>query len=333
MTTYTPSLRFPIMTPGDPAVRNTWGTVDNGFIAICETAIVGNGAIPIGGLTSYTLTVSNNVPDQARQALYNFTGALTAACTVTLPAVPKIGWALNATTGGYTVTLTTGSGTTLSVQAGEMAFFSCDGANVISPTFAANNIPPSRIVGEVIAFAGSSAPPLWYLCAGQTVSRSTYSALFSVIGTAYGAGDGSTTFEVPDLRGRAVFGADNMTTAAAGRLTSAGSGVNGALIGASGGSQYLTAHTHSYSDPGHVHGVADPGHAHTINDPGHHHQVPGKFRAVRYSAAAARRRRLPSPLASRSTAPIPAFRSASLTPARRSNGPASARLRTCLPPW
>jgi microcystin-dependent protein len=61
-------------------------------------------------------------------------------------------------------------------------------------------------VGAVQAFAMSSAPSGWLNCTGQAVSRTDYAALFAVIGTAYGTGNGSTTFNVPDLRGYFIRG-------------------------------------------------------------------------------------------------------------------------------
>lgn len=61
--------------------------------------------------------------------------------------------------------------------------------------------------GSEIAYAGSAAPTGWLLEDGSAVSRTTYATLFAVIGTTYGAGDGSTTFNVPDSRGRAAIGA------------------------------------------------------------------------------------------------------------------------------
>lgn len=61
--------------------------------------------------------------------------------------------------------------------------------------------------GAVMPFAGSSAPTGWLLCDSSAVSRTTYAALFAVIGTTFGAGDGSTTFNLPGCRGRAVIGA------------------------------------------------------------------------------------------------------------------------------
>ena len=114
--------------------------------------------------------------------------------------------------------------------------------------------------GVVSPFAGSAAPTGWLLCAGQTVSRTTYARLFTAISTTYGVGDGSTTFNLPDLRGRAVFGKDNMNSSDAGRLTTGTGRIDGDTLGASGGAQ---THTLTSSEmPSHVHSVTDPGHTH-----------------------------------------------------------------------
>lgn len=66
----------------------------------------------------------------------------------------------------------------------------------------ANAIPS----GVLAPYVAAAAPSGWLLCDGTAVSRTTYSALFAIIGTGYGAGDGSTTFNVPDLRGRVPVG-------------------------------------------------------------------------------------------------------------------------------
>lgn len=62
--------------------------------------------------------------------------------------------------------------------------------------------------GCVLPFAGTTAPEGWLLCDGSAISRTAYAGLFSAIGTAHGNGDGSTTFHIPDLRGRFVRGVD-----------------------------------------------------------------------------------------------------------------------------
>lgn len=62
-------------------------------------------------------------------------------------------------------------------------------------------------IGGIIAFAGAADVGAWLLCDGRAVSRTTYAALFGVIGTTFGVGDGSTTFNLPDLKGRSPMGA------------------------------------------------------------------------------------------------------------------------------
>jgi microcystin-dependent protein len=115
-------------------------------------------------------------------------------------------------------------------------------------------LPAPIVTGSLIAFAGATAPQGYVLCDGRAVSRTTYSALFRTIGTTYGAGDGSTTFNVPDLRGRAVFGADAMGGTAAGRSIALGS------LAATGGTDSQTLSVAQM--PAHRHGINDPGHGH-----------------------------------------------------------------------
>lgn len=113
--------------------------------------------------------------------------------------------------------------------------------------------------GIVSAFAGVTAPAGWLMCFGQAVSRTEYSALFTALSTTYGSGDGSTTFNIPDLRGRAIAGVDNMGGTAASRLTSTVLTASNTL-GATGGTQTHTmttaempAHSHTY--PGAANGA------------------------------------------------------------------------------
>ena len=66
------------------------------------------------------------------------------------------------------------------------------------------------VVGVVQLYAGSTAPNGWLICNGQAVSRTTYAALFAVIGTTYGAGNGSTTFNLPNLVNKTVRGSNSL---------------------------------------------------------------------------------------------------------------------------
>jgi len=106
-------------------------------------------------------------------------------------------------------------------------------------------------LGTVLDYAGTTAPTNYLLCYGQAISRTTYAALFALLGTTYGAGDGSTTFNIPDLRGRVVAGQDDMGGTSANRLTGLAGGVDGDVLGAGGGAETHTlvtaeipAHTH-----------------------------------------------------------------------------------------
>lgn len=71
--------------------------------------------------------------------------------------------------------------------------------------------------GTILDFSGPVAPQGWLICDGSAISRTDYAALFAVIGTIYGVGDGSTTFNLPDLRGEFRRGLDNMGTPAGAR--------------------------------------------------------------------------------------------------------------------
>jgi microcystin-dependent protein len=115
------------------------------------------------------------------------------------------------------------------------------------------DLPQPLAAGFVMSFAGAVAPTGWLLCDGAAVSRATYADLFAAVGAAYGAGDGSTTFNLPDLRGRSIFGLDNMGGTPANRVTSGVSGISGATLGATGGAEAMQQHAHGITDPGHQH--------------------------------------------------------------------------------
>lgn len=92
-------------------------------------------------------------------------------------------------------------------------------------------------VGIMVDYMGGAVPSGWLLCFGQAVSRVTYAALFTAIGTAYGVGDGVNTFNLPDSRGRTTVGLDNMGGVAAGRL---GAVMAATALGQSGGTETVT---------------------------------------------------------------------------------------------
>lgn len=133
--------------------------------------------------------------------------------------------------------------------------------------------------GNIVVHTTSNVPFGFLLCNGQAVSRTTYSLLFSVIGTTYGVGDGSTTFNVPDMRGRFILGV-------------AASGTGSTLAGTGGSIDHLhtvdPASTGTSSDGSHNHtgatgtpsatvaatilagGAASTTHTHSISSDGSH---------------------------------------------------------------
>ena len=113
-------------------------------------------------------------------------------------------------------------------------FLKTNGSGILSFT---SSIP----IGTVLPFAGSSLPANgWLFCNGQAINRTTYSALFTTIGTTYGVGDGSLTFNIPDMRGRVPAGLDVDSSGFALRITVTASDVSGTVLGSTGGTQTHT---------------------------------------------------------------------------------------------
>lgn len=104
---------------------------------------------------------------------------------------------------------------------------------LLNPTENGGTIP----VGGMLDYAGSTAPDSYLFCYGQALSRTAYADLYAVLGTFYGSGDGSTTFNVPDKRGRVTAGKDDMGGTSANRLTGQTGGLNGDNLGAVGGEE------------------------------------------------------------------------------------------------
>lgn len=108
----------------------------------------------------------------------------------------------------------------------------------------------STPTGSVMSYAGAVAPSGWLLCDGSAVSRTDYAALFDVLGAAYGAGNGTTTFNLPNLKGRTPVGRDAAQT-------------EFDVLGETGGEK---AHTLTVAEmPSHRHDVKAPSSANGAN--------------------------------------------------------------------
>lgn len=229
--TFTTNLNLELQGTGDNP--GTWGTTLNtAALAIIDQVL---GGVQTFSLTNVDVTVTTN---QSQNNAFKLTGTLTGNVIITFPAIGRTIFVANNTTGNFTVTLArSGGGTTVVLPRGRNGFFVLDSTGVISETKA--DVP----TGAVTAFAMSTVPSGWLECNGDLISRTTYADLFAQIGTTYGAGDGSTTFKLPDLRGYFVRGWDH------------GRGVDsGRAIGSNQTSQNL-AHTHTGTAPPHTHVV------------------------------------------------------------------------------
>jgi microcystin-dependent protein len=133
------------------------------------------------------------------------------------------------------------------------AAFAQTAANATNSTRAANGVPP----GAMAPYGGVSAPAGWMLCDGTPVSRTTYAELFAVVGTNYGAGDGSTTFNLPNFKTRTPVGMDTGDT-------------DFSRLGKTGGAKTHTLATNEI--PAHAHTVSPPS-TNTASAGAHTHEV------------------------------------------------------------
>jgi len=105
------------------------------------------------------------------------------------------------------------------------------------------------VAGLVVPYAGSSAPTGWLLCDGSAVSRTTYASLFTAISTTYGVGDGSTTFNLPNLKGRAIVGAGTAATKVATFVSRASNVITVSGISDAANNEFQTGQAVLYSAP------------------------------------------------------------------------------------
>lgn len=186
---------------------------------------------------------------QASNSVIGFGGGLTSDLTVVVPDSVRRQWAIaNWTSGNYKLIVKTASGNGVTVAQSKRNLVYSNGQHVYDAFNDFENISLSGVstaptastgtrstqlattafvgaecqiaapTGAVYTFAGATVPTGWLKCNGALLSRTTYASLFAVIGTTYGAGDGSTTFALPDLRGEFVRGADDGRGVDAGRV-------------------------------------------------------------------------------------------------------------------
>lgn len=238
----------------EPAAGSYSGTWDQPLFANWQTIDAA-----LGGTTTITLASSNvtltiptfpantnppAVATSAQNLRLLLIGTLAANVSVNLPASVPGMWLIDNQTAAtaFTVTVKTSAvgSTGITPPRGYLTYVYSDGTNVrfADQGNVISNVPQGVPAGVIAPFAGTAAPSGYLFCDGSPVSRSTYAALFAAISTTWGNGDGSTTFNLPDLR--------NMF------LRGSGSSAVGVYE-----DDAFRSHNHGAS-------VSDPGHAHSV---------------------------------------------------------------------
>lgn len=264
---------------GNGEDSGTWGSITNTNWNLMEQAVAGVQTITMSN-SNYQLSNLNGVTDEARNMVLVVNGTNSAIYQVIAPLVQKFYVISNQTVGGYAITIGGASGSIVTVPNGTTVQVYCDGTNFYSAqtSSAGNfNVNGNLSVGGNLTVTGitniipagviqmwptTSAPSGFLLCAGAAVSRTTYAALFAVIGTTFGAGDGSTTFNVPNYTNQMPIGAG-------GSYALASTGGSTSIT-----TSNLPSHTHTFngttgamnSNQNHNHAANDAGHQHGFID-------------------------------------------------------------------
>jgi microcystin-dependent protein len=207
-----------------PFVVDSTGSVGIGIASPANKLDVAGGAIQIstaGGTARTIISADSTDSIFAASDARNFTVKTNSATRLTI----------NATDATSTVPVVLPADPTTALQAATKQYVDAAGP-----------------AGAIMAFAGTTAPSGWLKCEGQAISRTTYATLFAVIGTTWGAGDTTTTFNVPDLRGMFVRGTGT-------NATGSSSGAVGPSVGTYAADTYLN---HTHTDSGHTHTYSTP---------------------------------------------------------------------------
>jgi microcystin-dependent protein len=209
--------------PSTTVAYKIWADTSNNLLKIRNSA--NNGWLTLGDLTD-----ASNL-GLATKASPTFSGTVTSAGDIVMSGTGSL-----QIPAGTTAQRPTGATGDIRFNSTTAGF---EGYNGSAWGELANGVP----VGSVFNLATTTVPSGYLECNGAAVSRSTYDALFATISTTWGSGDGSSTFNLPDLRGQFVRGWSNTKT---------GTGDDGRSF-ASSQSDQNKSHNHTITDPGHVH--------------------------------------------------------------------------------
>lgn len=223
--TFSSNLRVELMADGERST--TWGQITNTNLELLEAAISEMATIATTGGTT-VLTALNGADDQARKAVLKITGTLVSNATIQIPAVTKWYLVWNATSGAYTVTIKTASGTGQTVTANQVRLVYCDGTDVF-------NLVANTAVNVSGGTVGGTASGLGYDLASNTMTGT-----LAQFNTALSDGDFATLAGAETLTGKTINLANNTLTGTTAQfnaalsdgdfLTTAGATMTGLLI-------------------------------------------------------------------------------------------------------
>lgn len=251
-------------TPNTGDLPGAWGTTAVNFnMAALDGTLGGFATISLSSATTFALSLPTGAstsltpgagPTQSQNALLKFTGPLTGNVVVqfTMPGFYIVHNAC--TVGSFSIKLSpsAGTGNAIGAPPGQKTHVFYDGTDM-------DYVDMPHVGAALDLHQSGTTIPAWisvctvqpYLLKdGSIYNISSYPQLGAQLGSAFG-GNGATTFGVPDELSRLRLPVD--TSGSKGRVTAAGSGVNGTTMGAAGGDQLLAQHNHTVTDPGHLH--------------------------------------------------------------------------------
>lgn len=221
---------------------------------VVSNQTTGGYAITVGGSSGTAATIPNGITAQVycdgtnffssqtgSAGNFNVSGNLVVSGTSTLTGATAITGALTGATAAFSGAISSVSPNFTGTPTAPTAAVGTNSTQIATTAFVAAN---AIITGQIIMWPTAAAPAGYLLCDGTAVSRTTYATLFALIGAAFGAGDGSSTFNLPNYTNRMPIGVGS--TAA---LAATGGSANAVLV----------SHTHTAT-------VTDPGHDHVITD-------------------------------------------------------------------
>ena len=200
-------------------------TIEGPITGISTLNISGNTTLqgPITGLSSLYISGTTNLQGAVTcSSTFNVSGntllqgPLTCSSSINVSGNTSLQGALTCSS-----SINVSGNTTLQGQTSLLSSLNVSGVTTITNTLNAYEIKqitqdgtyyPLIAPGSVMSFAGTSAPYGWFICDGSAVSRTDYASLFNVISTTYGSGNGSTTFNLPDIKGKVVVGYNSSET-------------------------------------------------------------------------------------------------------------------------